>query len=231
MARRRNDDLPRALKQFSAIAMPLVSLLVLSGLALSVIQLGSVRALIDAPYGILLSIKLSLVILLLVLAALNRFICTPAVVADHENTRPLLGSIVTESILVVCIHAVFAGWRFTPPPRAAVAPVAAPLSVHIHTDAAMFQVLVSPGKVGSNDFVLQLMTGDAALLPAKEVTLILSLPERGIEPIERRATLGPDGYWHVRGVPLPLPGRWHMRIDALVTDFQKISLQDELQVR
>ena len=64
----------------------------------------------------------------------------------------------------------------------------------------MFQVLVSPGKVGANDFVLQLMTGDAALLPAKEATLILSLPERGIEPMERRATLGPDGYWHVRGV-------------------------------
>ena len=122
-----------------------------------------------------------------------------------------------------------AGWRFTPPPRASVAPVAAPLSIHIHTDAAMFQVLVSPGKVGANDFVLQLMTGDAALLPAKEATLILSLPERGIEPMERRATLGPDGYWHVRGVALPLPGRWRMQIDALVTDFQKITLQDELR--
>ena len=231
MARRRNDDLPRALRQFSAIAMPLVALLVLSGLVLSVIQLGSVRALIETQYGILLSIKLSLVILLLALAALNRFLFTPAVVADYENTRPLLGSIVTECVLVVCILAVVAGWRFTPPPRAAIVPVAAPLSVHIHTDAAMFQVLVSPGRVGSNDFVLQLMTGDAALLPAKEATLILSLPERGIEPMERRATLGPDGYWHVRGVALPLPGRWHMQIDALVTDFQKITLQDELQVR
>ena len=231
MARRRNDDLPRALRQFSAIAMPLVALLVLSGLVLSVIQLGSVRALIETQYGILLSIKLSLVILLLALAALNRFLFTPAVVADYENTRPLLGSILTECVLVVCILAVVAGWRFTPPPRAAIVPVAAPLSIHIHTDAAMFQVLVSPGRVGSNDFVLQLMTGDAALLPAKEATLILSLPERGIEPMERRATLGPDGYWHVRGVALPLPGRWHMQIDALVTDFQKITLQDELQVR
>ena len=231
MARRRNDDLPRAIRQFSAIAMPLVALLVLSGLVLSVIQLGSVRALIETQYGILLSIKLSLVILLLALAALNRFLFTPAVVADYENTRPLLGSIITECVLVVCILAVVAGWRFTPPPRAAIGPAAAPLSVHIHTDAAMFQVLVSPGRVGSNDFVLQLMTGDAALLPAKEATLILSLPERGIEPMERRATLGPDGYWHVRGVALPLPGRWHMQIDALVTDFQKITLQDELQVR
>ena len=231
MARQRNDDLPRALKQFSGLAIPLVGLLVLSGLVLSIIQLGSVRALIETPYGILLSIKLSLVILLLGLAALNRFRFTPAVVANYENSRPLLGSILLECVLAVGILAVVAGWRFTPPPRASVAPVAAPLSVHIHTDAAMFQVLVSPGKVGANDFVLQLMTGDAALLPAKEAVLILSLPERGIEPMERRATLGPDGYWHVRGVALPLPGRWRMQIDALVTDFQKITLQDDLQVR
>jgi copper transport protein len=231
MARRRNDDLPRVLKQFSGLAVLLVGLLVLSGLVLSVIQLGSVRALIETRYGILLSIKLSLVILLLALAALNRFVCTPAVVADYENTRPLLGAIVLECVLVICVLAVVAGWRFTPPPRASIAPAAAPLAVHIHTDAAMFQVLVSPGKVGANDFVLQLMTGDAALLPAKEATLILSLPERGIEPMERRAVLGPDGYWHVRGVALPLPGRWRMQIDALVSDFQKVSLQDELQVR
>ncbi|WP_456632311.1 copper resistance CopC/CopD family protein [Bradyrhizobium sp. URHC0002] len=231
MAHRRNEGLLRVLKQFSTIAIPLVGLLVLSGLALSIIQLGSVRALIETPYGIILSVKLALVILLLGLAALNRFLFTPAVAADYENTRALSGSILLECVLVIGILAVVAGWRFTPPPRASAASVAAPLSVHIHTDAAMFQVLVSPGKVGSNDFVLQLMTGDAALLPAKEATLILSLPERGIEPMERRATLGPDGYWHVRGVALPLAGRWHMQIDALVTDFQKITLQDELQVR
>ena len=90
MAHRRKDDLPRVLKQFSAIAVLLVALLVLSGLVLSIIQLGSLRALIETQYGIILSIKLSLVILLLGLAALNRFLFTPAVVADYENTRPLL---------------------------------------------------------------------------------------------------------------------------------------------
>lgn len=231
MARGHSRDLPRALQRFSAVAMPLVGLLVLSGLALAIVQLGSPRALIETSYGIILSIKLGLVILLLGLAALNRFVFTPAVVADHENTRPLWRSILIEGVLVLGILAVVAGWRFTPPPRSLVASVVTPLSVHIHTDAAMLQVLVSPGKVGSNDFVLQLMTGDAALLPAKEATLILSLPERGIEPMERRATLGPDGYWHVRGVALPVAGRWQMQIDALVSDFQKITLQDELQVQ
>ena len=97
-------------------------------------------------------------------------------------------------------------------------------------DDAMFQVLVSPGTVGADSFVLQLMNGDASPLAAKEATLTLSLPERGIEPMERAATLGPDGYWHVRGVLLPYPGRWHVRIDALVTDFQKITLEDDIDV-
>src|SRR6185312_8103731 len=105
---------PRVLKQFSGLAVPLVGFLVLSGLVLSIIQLGSVRALIETQYGILLSIKLSLVILLLGLAALNRFLFTPAVAANYESARPLLGSIVTECVLAVCILAVVAGWRFTP---------------------------------------------------------------------------------------------------------------------
>ena len=136
-----------------------------------------------------------------------------------------------ECVLVVSILAVVAGWRFTPPPRALAAAMQAPLAVHIHTETAMFQVLISPGKVGSDDFVLQLMADDASPLPAREATLTLSLPERGIEPLERRATLEPDGYWHVRGVPLPLPGRWHMQIDALVSDFEKITLEDDFDVR
>ena len=231
MARRRDSNLPRAISQFSAIAVPLVALLVLTGLVLAVIQLQSFRALVDTKYGIILSIKLVLVAMLLALAALNRFLVTPALARDRENTRPLLGSVLLECVLVICILAVVAGWRFTPPPRALAAAMEAPLAVHIHTETAMFQVLISPGKVGSDDFVLQLMTGDGSLLPAKETTLTLTLPERGIEPLERRATLGPDGYWHIRGVPLPLAGRWHMQIDALVSDFEKITLEDDFDVR
>jgi copper transport protein len=231
MARRRDSSLPRAISQFSAIAVPLVALLVLTGLVLAVIQLQSFRALVDTKYGIVLSIKLVLVATLLALAALNRFLVTPALARDRESTRPLLGSVLLECVLVICILAVVAGWRFTPPPRALAAAMEAPLAVHIHTETAMFQVLISPGKVGSDDFVLQLMTGDGSLLPAKETTLTLTLPERGIEPLERRATLGPDGYWHIRGVPLPLAGRWHMQIDALVSDFEKITLEDDFDVR
>ena len=93
----------------------------------------------------------------------------------------------------------------------------------------MFQVLISPGTVGTDSFVLQLMSGDGNLLWVKQAALVLSQPGQGIEPVERKASLGADGYWHVGDVPIPHPGRWHLRIDV-VTDFQKITLEDDFEV-
>jgi copper transport protein len=104
-----------------------------------------------------------------------------------------------------------------------------PLAIHIHTERAMFQVLISPGTVGTDSFVLQLMSGEGALLPVKEATLVLTLPARGIEPLARKATLGADRYWHVEDVTLPFAGRWHMRIEAQ-TPFQNITLEDDFDV-
>lgn len=216
------------LSRFSRIAMPVVAALALTGLTLAVIQLEKPSALVETSYGLILSVKLALVLFLLALAALNRFRLTPAISKGHGTASALKRSILLECAAALGIFAVVAGWRFTPPPRTIVPET--PLAIHIHTDKAMFQVLVSPGKAGTDDFVLQLMTGEATPLKAKEATLTLSLPERGIEPMERDAELGPDGYWHVRKVELPFAGRWHVRIDALVTDFEKITLEDELEV-
>jgi copper transport protein len=216
------------LNRFSRIAVPVVAALALTGLALATIQLEKLSALVETSYGLILSAKLALVLSLLLLAALNRYRWTPALSKDLGAATSLKRSIVLEFAAALGIFAVVAGWRFTPPPRTILPET--PLAIHIHSDKAMFQVLVSPGKPGVDDFVLQLMTGEATPLKAKEATLTLSLPERGIEPIERDAALGPDGYWHVRKVELPFAGRWHVRIDALVTDFEKVTLEDELEV-
>ncbi|MEK9281427.1 MULTISPECIES: CopD family protein [unclassified Bradyrhizobium] len=216
------------LNRFSRTAIPVVAMLALTGLALAIIQLEKLSALVETRYGLILLIKLALVLALLALAALNRFRLTPALAADPKAAPALKRSILVECAIALAIFAVVAGWRFTPPPRAIVPET--PLAIHIHSDKAMFQVLVSPGKAGMNDFVLQLMTGEATPLKAKEAALTLSLPERGIEAAERAAEPGPDGYWHVPRVELPFAGRWHVRIDALVTDFEKITLEDELEV-
>jgi copper transport protein len=106
---------------------------------------------------------------------------------------------------------------------------ATPIAVHIHSDKAMFQVLIAPGTVGVDSFVLQLMTGEGTPLTTKEATLVLTLPGESLAPLQRNAVLGSDGYWHVDDVTLPQPGRWHMRIDA-VTLFKTITLEDDFDV-
>jgi copper transport protein len=230
MARKPMSALLPVLHRFSRFAVPVVGVLVLTGFTLAIVQLQSFRALIETRYGIILSIKLALVMVLLGLAALNRFRLTPALAADFANKKPLLRSILAECVIVVGILAVVAGWRFTPPPRALIAATETPLALHLHSENAMFQVLITPGRAGTDRFVLQLMSGNGSPLAAKEATLILSQPERGIEPLERAATPGADGYWSAGGVPFPYPGRWHIRIDALVTDFEKISLEGDFEM-
>ncbi|TPQ28547.1 copper-binding protein [Bradyrhizobium guangdongense] len=230
MAWLRSEPLLRVLRRFSLLAIPVVALIALSGLALAVVQLERFGALVDTGYGKILVAKLVLVLLLLSFAALNRWVFTPTIAREFHRTRPLQRSIAVEFVLMIAILGLVSLWRFTTPPRALAMSAKVPLAIHIHTDAAMFQVLVWPGQVGQNDFTLQLMNGDASPLGAKEATLLLSLPERGIAPIERGAVLEADGYWHVRNMPLPHPGRWHLQIDALVTDFQKVTLEDDLEV-
>ena len=216
-----------ALNRFSRVAVPVVGLLALSGFALAIVELETPGALVKTSYGLVLLAKLVLVAALLTLAALNRYRWTPAL-ANLGTARPLRRSILLECATALAILGVVAGWRFTPPPRSLVPET--PLAVHIHGDKAMFQVLISPGKIGLDDFVLQLMNGDGSSLQTKEARLTLSLPGRGVADMEHQATLGPDGYWHVQKVPLPLPGRWHMRIDALVSDFDQISLEDDVEI-
>jgi copper transport protein len=112
---------------------------------------------------------------------------------------------------------------------AALAAAAPPLAIHIHSEQAMFQVLVSPGTVGTDSFVLQLLSGDGDLLEVRQASMVLSLPGSGFGPTEFKAAPGADGYWHLSDVPIPQAGRWHVRISA-VTDFRTITLEDDFEV-
>jgi copper transport protein len=230
LALRPAQPLLPVLQRFSKGAVPVVGVVALTGLLLALIQLESLAALTGTRYGWILCIKLALVAVLLALASLNRFRLTPALQSGSQNKRPLVRSIGFECAVVVGILALVALWRFTPPPRSLAAAVRPPLALHIHSDRAMFQVLISRSRAGTDDFVLQIMAGDASPLQAKEVSLFLSLPEKGIEPMERKAERGADGIWTVRDVPIPYSGLWRIRVDALVTDFEKVTLEEELDV-
>jgi copper transport protein len=127
---------------------------------------------------------------------------------------------------------VVAGWRFTPPPRAlAVAAAAAePLRVHIHSEKAMADVSIAPGKPGPVNVSIAIQDGDFGPLEAKAVTLSLSNPEAGIEPIRREASHLDGALWRVNGLTLPARGTWQVKVDILLTEFSQVTLQAPLTV-
>jgi copper transport protein len=226
----RETSLP-IVRRFSAVAVPMVGLLVLAGLILSIIQVETPAALLSTAYGRVLLAKLAAVIALLALAALNRQRLTPALAQAPAASRSLIRSIMAEVALAAVILGLVATWRFTPPPRAFVPTVAEPVSTHIHTSQAMVELTLRPDRVGPVQASMSLMTGDFGPLDPKEVTLTLANPSAGIEPIERKAQRSQDGTWQVDNLVVPQPGRWRVRVDALVTDFNKAILEGEVDIR
>lgn len=206
--------------------------LVVAGMLLAIIQLGSLDALWSTAYGQVFLLKLALLVPLFGLAAVNRFRLTgTAAHGQPAATRRLRRSILAETMLVVAILGVAAVWRFTPPPRALAEAAAAPATIHIHTDKAMADLTVTPGRAGPVTVSIVAMTGDFGPLAPKEVTLVLSNPAAGIEQIKRPATKAAGGVWRIDDLTIPRPGKWSVRIDVLISDFELVKLEGQIDIR
>lgn len=220
------------LRRFSRLIMPVVAVLAVAGVALAVIQVQTPVALVDTAYGRLLLVKLALLVFLFTLAAVNRWRLTASAEAGStEVQRRLTRSIGVEILIVLAIFGVAAGWRFTPPPRALAIAAAQPVSVHIHALQAMADLSIIPGHAGPVAASMIIMSGDFGPLDAKEVTLVLSKPDSGIEPLKRAATKPGDGSWRVDNLVIPVPGRWTVRLDILVSDFDMVKIEAPVDIR
>lgn len=220
----------RELRRFSSLAIPIVGLLVLSGLVLTWLQITDVEALLATPWGGILSVKLALVASLLGLALRNRLILMPGLAATPPRAAlRLQRAIRAEIVLAVIIVIVASGLRLVPPPRALAAPPA-PILVHLHDPRAMADLRILPGGDGQITLSMGFQTGDFEALVPREVTLTLALPAQGIEPLRAEARLGPDGLWQAGPLPLPRPGQWEVSVRVLITDFESVTLRDSIEI-
>jgi copper transport protein len=220
------------LRRFSKSILPVVAVLAAAGVVLAVIQVQEPAALVDTAYGRLLLVKLALLAVLFGLAAFNRWRLTAPAEADGKKARNQLArSITVEMVLVLAVFAVAAGWRFTPPPRALAIAAAQPALAHIHALKAMAELSITPGHAGRVAASIVVMTGDFGPLDPKEMTLVLSKPDSGIEPLKRPAKRAGDGTWKVDGLVIPVPGRWTIGLDILVSDFEMVKIEGAIDIR
>ncbi len=221
-----------ALNRFSRIIPPFVAVLAATGVVLAVVQVEHPAALLDTAYGQIFLVKIVLLTGLFLLAAVNRWSLTgPAQGGDEAVTRRLARSVAVEVVVALAIIGAAAAWRFTPPPRVLAAQAREPATVYIHTDRALAYVWMRPGRSGPVDVSVNVLTGDFTQLDAKEVTIVLSNPNAGIEPFSRKLTRAGEANWHSEALTIPLPGLWRVRIDVLVSDFELVRLEGQIRIR
>jgi copper transport protein len=220
----------QALRRFSAVIPYVVAALVAAGLVLTVIQVEALPALWHTSYGLLLSTKLVLAAALFGLAGVNRWHLTQPVLAEQAGPQRLLvRNIVVETLLMVAILGLVAGFRFTPPPRVLAIEATEPAAIHIHTAEAMADFAITPGHAGKASASIMVMTGDFGPLDAREVVLRLSQP--GSAEIEAKAYKPGDGTWRIDRLDLPASGTWTVAIDIDISEGQAVELNGEVAIR
>jgi copper transport protein len=208
------------------IPIPLV-LLIATGVYLAFMQLDRPDALWSTSYGEVLSGKLAAVLVLLSLAAANRFVLVPRLAVRRPGAAgALAAAIAAESAIALAILGTVALWRFTPPPRALIA--AEPALIHFHGGKAMAQIEVTPVRARGADVSIEVLDGAFHPLGVKAVSIFLSNPGAGIEPVRRDAERAGYSSWRIDDLRIPLAGRWTLRVDVLVSDFEKETLEDDV---
>lgn len=205
----------RATARFSVLGMASVSALLTSGIVNSWMLLGAPRDLIASDYGRLLSLKIGLFAAMLALAAVNKFHLTPRLAASPAR-RALMRNSLAETALGAGVLLLVGALGTLEPAahhhlRTADIPVDAAF-VHIHTEQAMAEVTIHPGRAGVVTASIRVMREDSSELPTDEVRLTLDPPAPGPQPINRVAKHQDDGTWRVDDISLPQPGNWTAKV-------------------
>ena len=98
--------------RFSVLGLASVATLMITGLVNAFYLVGSVAALLGTDYGRLLAVKVALFVVMVAIAAINRFRLTPELVPELRRLRR---NAVVEIVLGAVIIAIVAKLGVTPP--------------------------------------------------------------------------------------------------------------------
>jgi copper transport protein len=167
------------------------------------------------------------------LAAWNRLRLAPALTTEIPGTADRLQRIIgIEAIIGALVLGVTAMLTSTPPPRSMPHTPEVAVRQHLHGRNLIAELEIVPGRPGHYAIRAGLRSTTGDRLAPQEVSVELSMPQAGIGPIRRRLGWNRSAEsWEVEGSELSVPGRWVVRLAILVSDFEEISFETEIQVR
>lgn len=217
-------------RRFSTIAAVALAVLAVTGATLGWGELGSFGALTATEYGLTLLVKLAIVAVIVFLAAYNRFLLLPWLLADNTaetsdddfdakapekreapsatqvdegleaGWRTLRRTVAAEALAIVAVLAVTAVLVNVVPGRAAVIPTG-PFNESQPFRDGTVALTVTPNQTGINSFHVDFLGTDGRPADlAQKVTLELSLPDKDIGPLQREMVKAGTGHFILEGI-------------------------------
>jgi copper transport protein len=210
------DERVAFVQRFSRMATVALGVVLLTGLARALVEVGSWRGLFSTSFGRTLLIKLALVAGLIAIGAVNHFRIVPALSAGRAKVATLGTTVRAELALAIPIVAAAAVLGELPPAQYVTQPAArqqAPAAVTVSGNdfatSVKVQLTATPGTVGVNRFSAKVVDYDSGQpVRADRVSLSFTLPSRpdvGASTLELKRA--PDGTWQGQGI-LSIAGRW-----------------------
>ena len=176
-------------------------------------------------------------LVLLALAAVNRFRLTPqllqqaSIAASHKALRRLRRNAAIEALAGAIVIAIVAALGTMPPaihaahqhPTYEAVPADAAF-VHIHLVEGMADVTIRPGRTGRARATIRLWNEDFGPLEARQVSLTLTAPAAPGNPTPLPARQGRDGAWQVDGIALSEPGNWTVTVNVALDQTKRLTL-------
>jgi copper transport protein len=246
-----DPDARRAATRFSPVALWSVVIIVASGVFAAWRQVGWSRvAFTDTTYGRILLVKIGVFIGLITLAAVSRRIVNtrrptalsaavatemapppppgqpPTVDPEVRHLRWSVGAELVFGIAVLVITSMLVNAQ---PARSA---LALPFSTELRQPTMLIDVTIDPAKSGQPIVIhLYMLTPSGANEYTKDATATLSLPSKGIPPIEVPLDRAGPNHFRNTSFVVPYAGKWQLVVRAFHTDTDEVAVQTYVNFR
>lgn len=209
-----------AIGRFSMLAMLSVGTLLITGLFSSWAQVTVLPAL-ATPYGVALLTKLSLIVPLLILGAVNRLRVRLRLPHDRAALQLLHKTVTAEAVMAALVLLSVATLVNLEPARQVAsrqAPVGSPiLSFHENVNNLRITLQVAPGRVGSNTAELYLQDDRGNPVRITQASLRFRNSNTNLELLSPALSVG-QGKYVVEDIMLPVAGDWQLEVLAIRPD-------------
>ncbi len=239
-------DLWRGLARFSPLALGAVVALAITGVVNVWRQLGTPGAITDGGYGRWLIVKLVVVGLVVVAAAVSRAtlrrgssavatapsLSTVGAAARSRGAPDVLRrSVLLEVVGMAVVLVATVGLVDSPPPKSLAGEEAESITVIATRDDLSAQIDLVPAETGGTTMHVTLSAVAGEEQEADEITVTAALPAQQLGPIEFPMVPAGDNHVTTNDADFPVPGVWEITVTARFGDFDQVAMTTTAEVR